>query len=191
MSYKIALSGDTLNTSEVWSLQVGPGWSEPWLDAALIVQNVPADRAARLPVVVRDALVQARATVDRVEWGSGSIAGRLYVRWKPATLRPAVEYANSVKRFFENYAATAMPGAHLILERYRIDRSWPREDLYVYPDTTVDGPATTLAPPVPLPDQFDPTPVIAASVAAGSLLLVGLGVWGYGRRVRRNRRRRR
>lgn len=193
MSYRLALSGtsSSRNTSEVYNLRVQPGTFDPWLDAALIVEGVPADQASRLPAMVRDALLRAGATVDRVEWGSGDIRGRLYVRWQPSNLRPAVEYANAMTRFFLNHATTGMPGARLIMERYRIDRSWPRDDLFVYPDESDTIVPTPAAPgPAPLPAQFDPMPLVIAGSAAGGLLLVGLGVWGYGRRVRRNRRRR-
>ena len=194
MSYKMALSGTSQrNTAEAYNTAVAPGMMEPWLDAALVVQGVSADQAPRLPSVVRNALTSAGAVVDRVEWGSGDIQGRLYVRWQPTGARQAVEYANAMARFFTNYATQAMPGARLILERYRIDRTWPREDVFVYPDDPqAIVPVPPSAPPERLPSSTNMTPVIVIGAAAGGLVLVSLGAWAYSRRtVKRNRRRRR
>lgn len=125
--------------------EVGPGFFDDFLDAALTVQGVPSSEAGRVPAAVREVLEASGARVDRVLWGGGSglesIRGKVYVRWKPSRPHNAVTYADIARRLFMSAADQFPAGARLIMHRYRIPgaplaplRGGFSEDKYVYPE---------------------------------------------------------
>lgn len=130
--------GPELNSADVRDWVVRPGWSEPWLDAALRVSGIPSGQAARVPGAVHAVLTSTGAVVDRVAWGGGGgledYAGRVYVRWQPGTPENAITYADIARRLFAAAAEGFPAGSRIIMDRFRIDRTWPYEDLYVYPE---------------------------------------------------------
>lgn len=194
----------SVNTPDTLAFTVGDlAWgvgyaTVPSLDAALEVQNVTPDQATRALQVVRETLLATGATVDRVEWGSGSIRGRIYARWKPSSARNAVTYANTVARALVNAAHTVFgPTAAIIMRRYRVDMPLGREDRYVYPE--VSAATAAIDPPGAQPEKVlaqqtgatGEALILPVAGGVGAVLLLAGGVYAYRRRAMRANRRRR
>jgi hypothetical protein len=214
-----------LNTSAVQGTSVGPGssWAfAPWLDTALTVHGIPTSEAQRVLSAIRDVLQHTGAEVNQVQWGGGegleTIAGKIYVRWRPDKPYNAVDYANIARALFLRAADGFPAGAQIVMNRYRIHSFVPfQPDLYVYPDVAMGLPpsapelargtnAASLPAPVEEPSGIEasfatgvPPEAVVAGVGAGAVVL-GLGAWWYwkrrrpavvhnrGRRMRRVRR---
>lgn len=226
MSYydSLALAGlgqsiAPLNTPAVQGTSVGPGSSwllAPWLDTALTVHGIPTAEAQRVLSAIRDVLQHTGAEVNRVQWGGGqgleTIAGKVYVRWRPDKPYNAVDYANIARALFMRAADGFPAGAQIVMNRFRVDSVIPfAPDLYVYPDVARGLPpsapelargtnASTLPPPVEEPSGIEgtlvtglPPEAMVVGVGAGAVAL-GLGAWWYWKRQRpavaRNRGRR-
>lgn len=130
-------SAAPVNSEEARTTSVETGWFASWLDTALEPIGIPSDQASRVPTAIRAVLESVGSEVDRVVWGGGSglesIRGKVYVRWKPDKEYNAVDYANIARRLFQHAAEGFPAGAQFVMNRYRIDRMWPRDDVYVYP----------------------------------------------------------
>jgi hypothetical protein len=221
MSYALEGLGQAeRNTESVQDTLVGKGWTDPWLDADLEVQNVNAIDAPRIPREVRQALIDSGAEVDSVGWDS---RGKVHVSWKPNRTYNAVDYANIAKRIFAQATWARLGGpafgrsARVIMPRYRINNRLSAAQ-YVYP---TDAPLATLAPSIarmPTPEESTtpppaatvtpevPTslvnPVAMGAAALVSIMLVGAamyvsrakqlhaGSYATRRQVKRNRSRR-
>lgn len=200
---RYALSGlgaAQTNTPEVRAMTVSPGWTQPWLDAALTVQGVSPTQAPRLPDSVAAALRRTGAEVDRVVWGTDSISGKVYARWKPDVGRNAVDYANDMVRVFQSAADEYPSGTRLVMQRYRV--AGLLSDSYVYPQTggaspgAAQGTISTDLPPgierAAAAEAGQAFPVVPVAIAGGAVIVLGGGflIWRSTRRPRRNRRRR-
>jgi len=198
MSYALAGLGQAdRNTERVRDTIIGRGWTDPWLDAALEVQNVNAIDASRIPREVRQALIDSGAEVDSVAWDS---RGKVHVTWKPNRVYNAVDYANIAKRIFAQATWARLGGpafdrsARVIMPRYRINNRLSAAQ-FVYP---TDEPLATLAPSIarmptpseststtPPPVTREPTedstsltnPVVMGAAALASVALVGFAMY--------------
>lgn len=212
MSYAISGLGQAdLNTAGVRETSVGNGWTDPWLDADLEVQNISAVDAPRVPREVRQALLDSGASVDSVAWDA---RGKVHVMWKPNATFNAVDYANIAKRIFANAAWARTGGtpfgssARIIMPRYRINNRLSAAQ-YVYPTSDslpasapliarLPTPSETATPPPPptsattaVASTLTSSPVIMGAAAVVALGLVGTAVYvSRASRVRRNRKRR-
>lgn len=128
------------NTEAARQFNVGPGVTDPWLDAAIEVRGIPHEQASRAPLAVKEALESCGASVDAAGWGGGSgmggeaTRGKIYVRWQPERPYNAVTYADVAQRIIASAAEGFPAGAMFIMPRYRIDRVWPYDNIYVYPE---------------------------------------------------------
>lgn len=212
MSYAIAGLGQAdANAAAVRGLEVSNGWTDPWLDADLEVQNIRAVDAPRVPREVRQALLDSGASVDSVAWDA---RGKVHVMWKPNATYNAVDYANIAKRIFANAAWARTGGgsfgsaARIVMPRYRINNRLSAAQ-YVYPTSDsipasaplvarLPTPSETATPPAPSPSPapeivstLSSSPMIMGAAALVALGLVGAAVYvSRAPRVRRNRRRR-
>ena len=191
--YATGLYGLGSNTADVQDAHVGPLVAFPWIDAAIDVRGVSANEAPEVPGAIRAALESGGATVDRAAWGGGdseggvSTRGKVYVRWYPDKRYGAVPYADIAQRIVAS-AAEMFPGALFILHRYRIDRSWPQDDLFVYPEgsavsSNAPAAALTVTPRqmALVRGEIDPDPQIdeqAASSGFGTTARVAIAIGG-------------
>lgn len=212
MSYAIAGLGQAdLNTPSVRETTVSNGWTDPWLDADLEVQNVSSADAPRIPREVRQALLDSGASVDSAAWDS---RGKVHVSWKPNATYNAVDYANIAKRIFAQATWARLGGssfgrsARVIMPRYRINNRLSAAQ-YVYPTSAPlvasapsiarlptpeesSTPPPPAAPTVPSATSSLASPMIMGAAALVSIGLVGAAVYVSQRKaVRKNRRRRR
>jgi hypothetical protein len=198
-----------LNSAVVRETEVGSGWTDPWLDADLEVQNVSATDAPRVPREVRQVLIDSGAQVDSVAWDA---RGKVHVMWKPNATYNAVDYANIAKRIFAQATWARLGGtpfgssARIIMPRYRINNRLSAVQ-YVYPTTAalpssapsiarLPTPAEVSTPPavtptVASPSSFLGSPMIMGGAALVAVGLVGAAVYVSRSKVRKNRRRRR
>lgn len=202
-------------------VQVGPGYWDDWLDAALEPSGIPGTEASRVPTVVREVLEANGNEVDRVAWGGGqgleTIRGKIYVKWKPTRPYNAVTYADIARRIFMSAADQFPAGARLTMHRYRIPAgtlpTWlgGEPDRFVYPEggpvpasapaaaqrTTVEDippPATDLTPTTEQQASGTIAPALIAGLAIGGSVIIGGGgylYYRYGRKRVRRNRRRR
>lgn len=195
--------------------QVGPGFWDGWLDAAIEPRGIAGSEAGRVPGAIKEVLEASGAEVDKVCWGGGSgcggeaTRGRIYVRWKPARVYNAVTYADIARNLFASAADQFSAGSKLIMHRYRVEGGLFSSDKYVYPEggsIPASAPAAAhrttsedieAAPP---PEQLTITerqmsggmrPAGWVAVGIGGTVVLGLGYLYYRGRPRRNRRRRR
>jgi hypothetical protein len=204
MSYRLPSLGQVpdTNTEEVRTTLVGNGITDPWLDAALTIQNVNPTESSRVPEEVRRLLEESGARVDYVGWERDR---KVHVRWAPDKTYNAVDYANVARRIFAQAASGFGAGARVIMPRYRINNRLSAAQ-YVYPTSDPVGasapelarrpiPEDLLAPPSggggPLPSGAS-TSTQVLLFAGGSLIAGGLVYMIMrNRTVARNRRRRR
>jgi len=138
------------NTDAARQFMVGPGATDPWLDAAIEVRGIPHEQAGRAPAAIREALESCGADVDEAAWGGGesqggaATRGKIYIRWQPERPYNAVTYADVAQRIIASAAEGFPAGAMFIMPRYRIDRVWPYDNIYVYPEGG-DVPASACA----------------------------------------------
>ena len=131
------------NTPEVTALNIGRCSSiNPFsdvLDAALVVRGIRAAEAAQLPPRLAEALTQATgATVLESVWGSGDLAERVHVRWRPQACENAVTHANRAAGAFAVAGRDSFVSVTVTMPRLRIARTWG-PDLYVYPTSMVSS----------------------------------------------------
>ena len=138
------------NTDAARQFMVGPGATDPWLDAAIEVRGIPHEQAGRAPAAIREALESCGADVDEAAWGGGesqggaATRGKIYIRWQPERPYNSVTYADVAQRIIASAAEGFPAGAMFIMSRYRIDRVWPYDNIYVYPEGG-DVPASACA----------------------------------------------
>lgn len=207
--------------SGVATMQVGPGYWDDWIDAAIEPRGIGTAEAGRVPGAIREVLEAAGEQVDTVCWGGGSgcggesTRGKIYVRWKPGRPFNAVTYADIARNLFASAADQFTAGSQLMMFRYRIPGGWFSSDKYVYPEggpIPASAPAaaqrtTSQTPPVePAPSDLlhmeralseqGPSPLVWVALGVGGTVVLGAGYYLYRRRhtiarMRRNVRRRR
>lgn len=183
-------SAEPLNAQDVRNTVVEPGWTEPWLDAALVVDGIPHEQAGRVPEAVKAQLEAVGSDVDKAVWGGGegleTIRGKVYVRWKPDKPYNAIDYANVARKLFMLAAGGFPAGSKIIMNRYRIDGVL--SDKYVYPDPSRGIPPSApeaaratsvdeLPPPIRQPED-GVTPESAAQSGLGTRGKYVLGIGG-------------
>ncbi|HEY5656991.1 MAG TPA: hypothetical protein VIY27_04305 [Myxococcota bacterium] len=165
------------NTSEVLRLDVGPVPSRAdailslrfhqgaVLDAAVTVQGVTRQEAPQVPDRIRAGLQDCGMRVEEAHWGSGSIAGKVYVQWRASSVGTlAVQHVNEVAAVLANVAHAFGPAARLTISRMRINPGPGRSYVYAYVEPSVGLPTTTCAAarettiPAPAPRTFGPEP---------------------------------
>lgn len=211
MSY--ALSGSTpnpipsTNTSTAQGFEVGSyafgllNGHTPWLDANLTIRNVTLAQWAReLIPLIRSTLVSSGATVGAIRSVQG---GFIYVKWKPNSARPAVEYATYIRDLLLQAASALGSRSQILMTRFRVEMPTGRENIYVYPNGAPPPPpppvpGSVAAPTTPAPPEgSDPgessgSGTTIALAIGGISVLATLAVAGYyfskRKTVRRNRR---